>query len=473
MLRRFSVNFAIFSMFIDAAVIAALLWLMAYFRPYLGDWAEGLPFIKEISQQIRLPLALYFIFPAIWVMIMLFFSVYDGRKNLRVVDEFTSITLSAMFAWISLAGILYLSYRDVSRLLFLTFCISAYLILLGWRIPARLMYQWRSQSQGRMRHVLILGAGVVGKEVEREFDHHEQQIRVVGFLDDDPVNVHKSARILGGLDQTRAIVKKHHVEDVVFSLPLRAYKRMSEVLEALYDLPVQIWIVPDYFQWALHHAGVEEFGDIPLLNVRAPALTEHQRMNKRLFDLAIGLPLLILLLPLMGLIALAIWLDDGSPVLFRQKRVGENGRLFVLYKFRTMVKNAEDLHHLVEQVDDQGNIIHKRRKDPRITRLGRFLRRWSLDELPQIFNVLRGTMSLVGPRPELPHLVEKYQPWQRKRFAVPRGITGWWQIRGRRERLMHLHTDDDLYYIQNFSIWLDIQILIKTFWIVLRGKGAY
>lgn len=145
----------------------------------------------------------------------------------------------------------------------------------------------------------------------------------------------------------------------------------------------------------------------------------------------------------------------------------------MVYKFRTMVKNAEQMRHLVEQADEQGRLIHKHRNDPRITRVGYFLRRWSLDEFPQFFNVFRGSMSLVGPRPELPHLVEKYKPWQRKRFAVPQGITGWWQIHGRSDKPMHLHTDEDLYYIQNYSIWLDIKILIATFWIVLRGKGAY
>jgi lipopolysaccharide/colanic/teichoic acid biosynthesis glycosyltransferase len=178
-------------------------------------------------------------------------------------------------------------------------------------------------------------------------------------------------------------------------------------------------------------------------------------------------------LPVMGVVALALWIDDGRPILFLQKRVGENGRLFTVYKFRTMIKNAEQLQSQVEQTDEHGNLIHKRRDDPRITRVGHLLRRLSLDEFPQFFNVLRGTLSLVGPRPELPYLVEKYQPWQRKRFSIPQGMTGWWQIHGRSDKPMHLHTEDDLYYIQNYSIWLDIKILVNTLWIILRGKGAY
>ena len=212
---------------------------------------------------------------------------------------------------------------------------------------------------------------------------------------------------------------------------------------------------------------------IPMFDLRAPALSEVQRLIKRAFDIVLSLLALIPILPLMAIISLVILLDDGRPIFFRQKRVGENGRLFAMYKFRSMVKNAEQLQSQVEQKDENGNIIHKRRDDPRVTRVGRLLRRFSLDELPQIFNVLRGTLSLVGPRPELPYLVEKYQPWQRKRFAVPQGMTGWWQIHGRSDKPMHLHTEDDLYYVQNYSIWLDIQILIRTFWIIVRGKGAY
>jgi lipopolysaccharide/colanic/teichoic acid biosynthesis glycosyltransferase len=171
--------------------------------------------------------------------------------------------------------------------------------------------------------------------------------------------------------------------------------------------------------------------------------------------------------------ALSVFLEDGVPVLFRQKRVGENGRLFEMLKFRTMIKNAEQLQSQVERQDANGNLIHKSKDDPRVTRTGRLLRRLSLDELPQLFNILGGTMSFVGPRPEMPYLVEKYQPWQRKRFAVPPGLTGWWQVSGRSDKPMHLHTEDDLYYIQNYSIWLDLQIIVRTVWVVLIGRGSY
>jgi lipopolysaccharide/colanic/teichoic acid biosynthesis glycosyltransferase len=138
-----------------------------------------------------------------------------------------------------------------------------------------------------------------------------------------------------------------------------------------------------------------------------------------------------------------------------------------------MVPDADRLQHLVERVDAHGNRVYKSRNDPRVTKIGRFMRRTSLDELPQIYNVLIGEMSLVGPRPELPQLVEKYDLWQRKRFAVPQGLTGWWQINGRSDKPMHLHTEEDLFYVQNYSIWMDLQILARTIWVVLQRKGAF
>lgn len=196
-------------------------------------------------------------------------------------------------------------------------------------------------------------------------------------------------------------------------------------------------------------------------------------MFKHLFDLFFGLVALILALPLMALSVLMVYLEDGLPVIFCQTRVGKDGRLFVMFKIRTMVKNAEQLQSQVEKRDSDGNLIHKMKDDPRVTRVGRVLRRFSLDELPQLFNVLSGTMSLVGPRPEIPSLAERYEPWQRQRLDVLPGMTGWWQINGRSDKPMHLHTEDDLYYIRNYSVWLDLQIIVRTIWVVLSGKGAY
>jgi exopolysaccharide biosynthesis polyprenyl glycosylphosphotransferase len=245
------------------------------------------------------------------------------------------------------------------------------------------------------------------------------------------------------------------------------------LVSTLHDLPVKVWVIPDYFHLALHKATIEEYAGIPMLDLRAPALTDYQRMVKRVFDLLMTLFLLPVSLVIMLIIAIGIKFEGPGPVIFKQKRAGENGRIFNMYKFRTMFPGAENLRHLVENMNEDGNLIHKSDHDPRVTRMGRFLRKTSLDELPQLINILLGNMSLVGPRPEMPYLVEMYEPWQRKRFAVPQGITGWWQVNGRSDKPMHLHTEDDLYYVQNYSLLLDIQILIKTLNVVIRGNGAF
>jgi lipopolysaccharide/colanic/teichoic acid biosynthesis glycosyltransferase len=196
-------------------------------------------------------------------------------------------------------------------------------------------------------------------------------------------------------------------------------------------------------------------------------------MFKRVFDLLFCFIALIPALPVMALSGLMVYLEDGSPVIFRQKRIGKDGRLFEMFKIRTMVKNAEQFRRVVEQPHANGELVSKIKDDPRVTRVGRVLRRFSIDELPQLFNVLAGTMSLVGPRPEIPHLLEEYEPWQHQRFSVLPGMTGWWQINSRNIQPMHLHIEDDLYYIQNCSIWLDFQIILRTIWVVLSGRGGY
>jgi exopolysaccharide biosynthesis polyprenyl glycosylphosphotransferase len=218
---------------------------------------------------------------------------------------------------------------------------------------------------------------------------------------------------------------------------------------------------------------VEYISDIPLIDVRAPSISDKQRMIKRLFDLAISSVAITLSAPIMLLIAILIKLDSPGPILFRQKRVGENTQPFEMLKFRTMIQDAEKLSMSVETVDEHGNIIHKHRHDPRVTRVGYYLRRFSIDELPQLFNVLLGKMSIVGPRPEMPCMVEKYKYWQYARFTIPQGMTGWWQVTGRSDKPMHINTEDDMYYIQNYSLWLDLRIIWKTFAAVLKGKGAF
>jgi exopolysaccharide biosynthesis polyprenyl glycosylphosphotransferase len=245
------------------------------------------------------------------------------------------------------------------------------------------------------------------------------------------------------------------------------------LVAALYSLPVRVRVAPDYFSVAFFGATVESLGGIALIGLRDPAIDEFQRFVKRLLDILLSAVGLLFLSPFLAAVALAIKGEDGGPIFYFADRVGENGKLFHMLKFRSMIVGADQLQPQVNQWDDQGHLVHKNADDPRVTRVGQFIRRTSIDELPQLFNVLKGEMSLVGPRPELPWLVATYEPWQHKRFAVPQGITGWWQVNGRSDNPMHLHTEQDLYYIQHYSLWLDLQILWRTITVVLRGRGAY
>jgi exopolysaccharide biosynthesis polyprenyl glycosylphosphotransferase len=472
MLRRFSVDFAIFSMLVDAGLVMLAMRLAIVTRPFLDEW---LKFVRPLPAAPQIEVYLYPIFAAVWVMMLIIFSVYDGQRNFRVIDELFALIGASVLATISLAGILYLSFREYSRALFLTFSGLTFVLLASVRIFYRLMFRLQTQKNafGR-RRVLILGAGSVGKKIAEQIRKFEGNgLEFVGFLDDDPLKM-KSPLVLGKIDQAIELIEKEKIDDVIIALPSRVWNKISALVGRLHELPLKVWVVPDYYTLALYRARVEELAGIPLIDLRAPALNEYQRMIKRIFDLMLTILVLPVALPIMGVIALAIKLDSPGPVLFRQTRVGENGRLFMMLKFRTMVDGADNMRHVIEWVDEKGRIHQDKRKpDPRVTRVGRFLRRTSLDELPQLFNVLRGEMSLVGPRPELPHLVKQYEPWQRRRFAVPQGITGWWQVNGRSDKPMHEHTEDDLYYIQNYSLWLDIVILIKTVLTVINRRGAY
>ncbi|MCZ7542884.1 MAG: sugar transferase [Anaerolineae bacterium] len=280
--------------------------------------------------------------------------------------------------------------------------------------------------------------------------------------------------IRGAIDDLPDVIAEHNIHEVVLALPLLAQGRLIDLVRALDALPVNIRVVPDYSDLAFLHTTVEDFSGMPLIGLREPALTDLQRLIKRAFDIVMSLIFMAPALPLMAVIALAIRLDSPGPVLYFQERIGEGRKPFVMYKFRTMHRGADAIPpEAVAVEDDEGHLIYKHPDDPRVTRVGRWLRRTSLDELPQLFNVLRGEMSLVGPRPEMPWLVEKYEPWQYKRFEVPQGMTGWWQISGRADRPMYLYTEEDLFYIRNYSLMLDIQIIFRTIGIVLVGRGAY
>jgi exopolysaccharide biosynthesis polyprenyl glycosylphosphotransferase len=463
MLRRPHTGYILLAIILDICATLGTLELARALR-------EALPYGKDIPIALETPPVVMVLTAAIWFSVLLIFNVYDPRRSDRLLNEAQSVLAGSLFALLVMAGALYFSFRDVSRLFVLYFFAMNVTALLGWRIVARLAGRLLGVDQARRPHrVLIVGAGELGQNIAAMFRAHGQQ--VIGFLDTAPPAMRRN--VLGTLGEAAAIVSQHRIDDVIIALPYHAYETLEPLILALQKFPVQVSIAPNYFNLVLYRATVQDFGGVPLINLRDPALTGYQRLIKRGFDLVVGTLCLLVSAPLMALVALAVRLESPGPVIFRQQRVGENGRLFTMYKFRTMVVGAEQLQEALATYDGEGHVIAKPQDDPRITGIGFFLRRSSLDELPQLVNVLKGDMSLVGPRPEMPWLVAKYEPWQHKRFAIPQGMTGWWQINGRSDKPMHLHTEDDLYYIQNYSVMLDLLILWRTIFAVIRRKGAY
>lgn len=438
-----------------------------------------LPFGKGMPTEAAwLPIPVYPLAVLCWSAALGLSGVYDPQRVLRWFNEAARVVWASVIATMLLAGVLYMTYRDVSRLQFAYFFAVNLGLLLAFRAGFRIYYRAVGRARpGARSRVLIVGAGDLGRRVARALlDHSRWGFDLIGYLDDNPALQGQSLEavpVLGKVDGLSRLVEGRKVDEVWVALPVRAYERLNQIVLELERLPVRIMIVPDYFSLAMVRAKAEVFGGIPVIGLREPMIEGLPRLMKRVFDILVSAVNLIVLAPLMAAIALMIRLESPGPVIFRQKRVGENGRLFDMFKFRTMVPEAERMQPEVILETEAGQVIHKRRDDPRLTRAGRFLRRYSLDELPQLANVLLGSMSLVGPRPEMPWLVDKYEPWQRKRFAVPQGLTGWWQINGRSDKPMHLNTADDLYYVYNYSLWLDIQILLRTPLVVLQGRGAF
>ncbi len=461
MVQRFSTNFTILAILLDMVVIDGSLALIKqyYKQPFLGGQLPFLPVAAETA---------FLVFPLFWLLALFFNSVYDNSKTLKVIDEFTFITLGSSAALAGLAGILFLGDYQPSRSGFLLFIFLAYSLLLLWRVVARTLYKSQQHLRGTETHYLVLGAGPVGRHLVEEINRLDLPNYVFcGFLDDSEEKRASFAEVLGDIDQLPLVIKDKRVDHVFIALPRYANERITYAIQLLSVLPVKVSIIPDFFDLTVHNTTSSSIGNIPLLDIKTPALTPNQRLAKRVFDLTLTILFLVPALPVMAIIWLLVRLIDGSPVILTQSRVGENGRIIKIRKFRTMRPKANN------DEEEKINPAIKNANDPRITKLGRWLRRSSLDELPQFFTVLSGEMSLVGPRPELPRLFEQYLPWQRVRLTIPQGITGWWQVNGRSDKPLMFNTEYDQYYIQNYSIWLDIYILLKTFWIVLRGRGAY
>ncbi|MCL4459812.1 MAG: sugar transferase [Chloroflexi bacterium] len=470
MLSKYGIRFVTFVFLADLLLTELSLFVAEYARRKIDLGLEIHPTVILLNPYI------YIVVGLIWIFIFMAFSAYDFRRVADPINELQTVIAAVGTAVLVFAGYLYLSFRDVPRLLFVYFFIFDMFLLLSYRLVVRLILYLLNRYPNNRRRVLIAGAGHQGQEVLHRLNEcRSLGLEVTGFVDDEAEKGKAvgGSPVYGGLDDITKVINELAIDEVIFALPAAAHQKIVQLAFELESYPVTVRVVPDLFALVTKRATLDDFFGIPLIGVQIPGIDGFNMVFKRLFDVVVAGIGLLFLSPLMLLASIAILLDSGWPVIFTQERVGLNGRLFHMYKFRTMIRGAEQkLHEIVQATDDEQPVF-KVRDDPRVTRLGRFLRRTSLDELPQLFNVLKGEMSLVGPRPEQPFIVAQYEAWQRKRLSVLPGITGWWQVNGRSDKPMHLNTEYDLYYIQNYSLFLDLLILWKTAWVVLKGKGAF
>jgi exopolysaccharide biosynthesis polyprenyl glycosylphosphotransferase len=304
----------------------------------------------------------------------------------------------------------------------------------------------------------------------------------VGVVDDAPARdewliatQHRVMRVphLGRATDLGAVVRAERVDEVFIALPSASHEQIMRLVATCRERAVRFKLAPDLFELTFDQVQIDEVNGVPLLGLRPSAISGWDAIVKRGVDLLISVVVLVLGAPFFALIALAIKLDSRGPVLFHQLRVGKDQRPFVCYKFRTMCADAEQRQRDLWHQNEADGPLFKMRDDPRQTRVGRFLRRTSLDELAQVLNVLRGEMSWVGPRPPVPAEVARYEEWHRQRLLVLPGLTGLWQVSGRSDLTFDEMVLLDLYYAEHWSLWLDLRILLRTVPAVIMGRGAY
>lgn len=468
MLRR-NTNHVLVKFLIDTLVTLGAVMVAFWLR---GVLQFGITYAQTESDRITFTVCAL-VYPVVYFL----FGLYDPERTYRSVDEFQTFTVASIFAGLSLAGLIHFVMPTLSRLFLVYFYVVQFVMMCSWMLIYRILLRNRRRTDALTHRIVLVGGGMAARQVlERLHAFNTPDLKIVGYLTDgNPIpEANGTIPKLGGLNDVASVVAKHQVDDVLLAMPAESYSDMQKLMEVLASKPCNVWVVPDYFSVLLYGSRVAELAGVPMISLKAPSLSGNQRMMKRGFDLAVGGLMTLFALPILLPVAIAIKLSSPGPVFYKQKRVGEGGRLFDMYKFRSMVVNADKHEHTLLKRDAEGRLVHEKTKDdPRVTRIGRFIRRTSIDELPQLLNILKGDMSLVGPRPELPSLVEHYEMWQRRRFAVPQGLTGWWQVNGRSDKPTHMKVEDDLYYIQNYSLLLDLQIMLKTVWVVLHGRGAY
>lgn len=446
--------------------ILTVCWIAAFYLRFsvpIIPVTKGVPLLKDY-------LFLLVFVLAIWIGTLHLTGVYHRFFNQT--QEVKAIFKANFIALMILVFITFFFQRtDFSRLVFLYFVLLSFFSLSLSRIFFKKYYISLQKKHLISERVLIVGARELAQGVAETIRKHPELGLVIGgFLSRLPQKVGtqiKGIDVLGVYEEIDQVIQTHGIHLVIFAMPLTAHQKLEELLNRIRDEMVDIKIVPDLYRFISLRGGVEEFEGLPFINLRESPMVGWNRILKRFFDILLACLGLILLSPLFLLIALAVKITSPGPVLYRQVRMGLDGRIFEMLKFRSMMVGAEK----------ETGPVWAQKKDPRRTFLGRILRKLSLDELPQLINVLRGEMSLVGPRPERPELIYSFKekiPKYMLRHKMKAGMTGWAQIHGwRGNTSLEKRIEFDLHYIENWSLLMDVKILIKTFWKGIFNKEAY
>ncbi len=463
-------------MAVTDAVLINIAFALAYWLRYEKQWLVALEPQNYVPYRVWFPVGLTL--TGILLLAYQLEGLYDNRRGVGWLDQVYNLFTGTLIG-IAVLTVLTFNVRPMfySRLMLGYAGVLILSLLSASRLVVGAVRGYLFRHGVGVERVLVVGCGEVGRAVMGSImARPELGYQVVGFVDDDPERGQRDLgrfRALGPIAALPRVLSNWQVDQVIVALPWRSIDKIMDVMAQCEEHGVRARIVPDLFQLRLNRVDIDDISGIPLIGVKDVSIRGWNRALKRAMDIVLASVGLVVSAPLMALVALLIRWDSPGPVLFRQVRVGRDGRLFTLYKFRSMHVGAEEEQDRLLDLNEATGPLFKIRDDPRLTRVGRVLRRLSIDELPQLWNVLRGDMSLVGPRPPVPAEVEQYLPWHRKRLMIDPGVTGLWQVSGRSELTFDEMVMLDLYYAENWSLWLDLKIILRTIPTVILGTGAY
>lgn len=425
-------------------------------------------------------LLIFSIYALIWIALFQNLNLYKINVFLSIVEQFVSIVKAMGYGLIGLILVSYFTKDSKvleSRLIIGLFAIIGTVSLIIYRIGIyRNIFLTMSRRAIGLRNIIIVGAGEHGKRIAQEIQGENRYgLNIVGFLDDalaHGTEISQGAKVLGKVEDAPKFVKEYACDEIIIAISNISYDRLHDIIDICKPLVPVLKLSSRLYEIVPAKVPVEFYGNHVVMDI-SNGMDGVHRFYKRAIDFGISLTLLALSLPLMVMVSLLIKIDSSGPIFYRQRRVGKQGKLFWCYKFRSMYVDAEKRKRELETMNEASGPIFKIKNDPRITRVGRFIRKYSIDELPQLINVLMGQMSLVGPRPGTPDELKRYESWHKRRLKVPQGITGLWQVSGRSNLSFNEMVVLDLYYAENASVMVDINIILRTIPAVLFGRGAY